>query len=171
MKKIMLLASMTLMLLATSCKTTEQDYRRAYDRTIAANDSTRTDFKDTVYGRYRRAVREEAIKVGNDTIDTRIVNVTVTKDTGATCTELKRYCVVAAEFKQLFNAKSMQDRLIEQNNANAMIAETAEPFYYVIAGAFDNLDEALAMIERLRTQKVIKFKEPAPYVMQPARLR
>jgi hypothetical protein len=171
MKKLLFMAATALMLLTTGCKTTEQDYQRAYDRTIAANDSTRTDFKDTVYGRYRRAVRDEQIKVGNDTIDTRIVDVSVTKDTGATNSTLKRYCVVAAEFKQLFNAKSMQDRLIEQGNKDAFITETAEPFYYILAGSYDTLDEALAHIKRLRAQQVIKFKEPAPYVMQPARLR
>jgi len=165
------MAVCTLMLLTTGCKTTEQDYKNAYDRTINANDSTRTDFKDTIYGKYRRAVRDEQIKVGNDTIDTRIIDVTIAKDTGATNTTMKRYCVVTAEFKQIFNARSMQDRLIEQGITNAFIVQTAEPFYYVIADSYEELTPALALIEKLRKQQVIKFKEPAPYVLQPARLR
>jgi hypothetical protein len=171
MKKLFFLALLAMLFLATGCKTTEQDYKRAYDRTMAANDSTRTEFSETIYGRYRRAVRDEQIKVGNDTIDTRIIDVAVTKDTGATNSNLQRYCVVAAEFKQVFNAKSMQNRLIEQGNTDAFIVETAEPFYYVIAGSYDNLDAALQLIKKLRSQEIIKFKEPAPYVMQPARKR
>jgi hypothetical protein len=159
------------MLLTASCKTTEQDYRRAYDRTINAVDSTRTEFSETIYGRYRRAVREEMVKVGNDTISTRIIsNLKVTDDCGATTDDLKRYCVVAAEFKQLFNAKSMQERLIE-NGKQAFIVENPEPFYYVLAGSFTELQPALDLIKALRSQTLIRFKEPAPYLMEPSKLR
>ncbi len=170
MKKILYLAACALMLLTASCKTTEQDYQRAYDRTINAADSTRTEFSETIYGRYRRAVRDELIKIGNDTINSRIINVSLTKDGGGTADNFKRYCVVAAEFKQLFNANSMRERLVE-NGKEAFLVETPEPFYYVIAGSFSEIQPALDLIKELRSQKLIKFKEPAPYLMQPSRLR
>ena len=162
---------MALLMLATGCKTTEQDYKRAYDRTINTNDSTRTEFSETIYGRYCRAVRDEQLKLGNDTIDTRIVDVSVTNEEGVDKSQMKRYCVVAAEFKQIFNARSMRDRLIEQGYTGAFIVETAEPFYYTIAGSFDDLSEATELIAKLRKQDTIKFKSPAPYVLQPSRLR
>jgi hypothetical protein len=170
MKKLIYGVACAALLLTAGCKTTEQDYKRAYDRTINSVDSTRTEFSETIYGRYRRAVRDEQLKVGNDTIDTRIADVFVTKDGGGTNSDMKRYCVIAAEFKQLFNATSMKDRLIEQGK-KAFLVENPEPYYYVVAGSYAEVDSALLLIDDLNKQSIIKFKSPCPYILQPSRRR
>lgn len=163
------LYALFLLLLSTivySCKTTENNYRQAYERTMA-RDSARTDFTQTVYGRYRSQVAEVPLEYAGDTITARRTQVTVTTDGGATRDSLHQYCVVAGEFKQLFNAKSMQERLVNSGLSGAFVVQNREPYYYVLAGSFRDFASALALRNRLQSAPPFALRSPAPYILIP----
>lgn len=168
MKKIMycLAAIVTICTLVTGCKTTEENYRRAYERTMA-RDSARAELGETIYGRYRSQTRPGSITVNGDTIATQIIRVAITPKTGGIKEYIKRYCIVAAEFKQLFNATSMQERLQNGGWPGAFIVQNPEPYYYVIAASTDDADRAAVLLDSLKTTSPVRMRAPAPYILQP----
>lgn len=153
----------------TGCKTSEKNYREAYERTMA-RDSSRTDFDQTIYGRHRREVREGTIAQGTDTVATRRVRVTVTPDEGALNEQLKKYCVTVGEFKQLFNARSLRDRIRDAGYPGAFIVQTAEPYYYIVAESTADAAAATAAVTKLRANPPFPLRAPAPFILLPAQL-
>lgn len=150
-----------------SCKTSEKNYRQAYERTMA-RDSARTSFDETIYGRYRRQARTENVKVGDDTVSMQRITVYVNREGGAVRENLKRYCVVAASFKQLFNARSVRQRLVDNGYPGAFIVQTKEPYYYVVALSTTDLAQAREALGKLTTQPPFPLKEP--FILRPTGL-
>ena len=79
------------------------------------------------------------------------------------------YAIVVNQFKQVFNAKSLMNRLRDNGN-NAIVVETAEPLYYVIAGSYETAEEAAAAYHKIKSDKNIVLKEPFPWILRPVRL-
>lgn len=151
---------------ATSCKTSEKNYREAYERTIAG-DSTRTAFEQTIYGAQRRAVQHGAIVSGTDSVATQRLNCRITpKQAGVTADSLHKYNVCVASFKQLFNATSVRNRLKDNGYPNAFIVQTTEPFYYVVALSTSDMAVAVAALRTLADKP--PFRLPAaPFLLLP----
>lgn len=164
MTKFILLTVLALIAL-TGCKTTEANYRAAYE---TAKERTNTGGLDsTVYARIRQEARPGMVKVGNDTMPLTTQYVKPTAIDG-TAKPLDRYNIVVAQFKQLFNAKSMVGRLNEAGYADASIAETKEPLYYVIASGHGDAASALHGLEAIKAQPPLPLRDPFPWVLQPA---
>lgn len=152
--------------IATSCKTTEKNYRTAYERAVTARDSDVTPFEHTIYNRYRREARDVRVISDGDTVTTRIIRVAVTADGGGVREWLKKYSVVVAGFKQLFNAKSLRDRYAGAGYPRTFLVQNAEPYYYVIVGSSDNLGEMTALADSIRATPVIPLKNDFPFILQ-----
>lgn len=157
---------------AYSCKTTEANYRAAYEKAIAGRDSSEA-LENTIYGRERRQVGFEYVAVGGDTVAVRRQLVKVTDGGGAIPENLKRYCVVIGQFKQRFNAVSMRDRLAvsEGTLPEAFVVETGEPYYYVIGGSYATIGEAAERLKSFRTNPPVPFREPLPYILEASAAR
>lgn len=167
MRKL-LFFSILMVIMLVGCKPGEENYRKAYQRAVAA-DSTRTDFSETVYARYRNQVRHQPLLVGNDSIDTAIDRVAIDDADGSTNEKIRRYCVVADGFKQAFNARSMRQRLADNGWPGAIVVKTGEPFYYVVALSTNNKEEAAAALTKLKTTPPFPLRSQ-PYLLQPAQL-
>lgn len=164
MNKFILLTILTLLAL-TGCKTTEANYRAAYE---TAKERANTGGLDsTVYARIRHEARPGTVKVGNDTMPLVTQNVKPTAIDGIT-EPLSRYNIVVAQFKQLFNAKSMVGRLKATGYTDASIVETKEPLYYVIASSHNDAASALKGLESIKSQPPLPMRDPFPWVLQPA---
>jgi len=154
-----------LVCLAPACKTTEKNYRTAYERTIA-NDSDVTPFDQTIYNRFRREARDVKAIADGDTVDTRIIRTTVTPQGGGLAEWHKRYSVVVAEFKQRFNAVSLRDRYVDAGYLRTFIVQNGEPYYYILAGSSDNLHEMAILADSIKANPVIPLKTGFPYILQ-----
>lgn len=168
--KILYLLPVLAVALLWSCKPSEKNYKEAYDRTMA-RDSVRTEFNETIYGRFRRDVKEYQAVSDNDTVNVRTTRVWVVADEGVSGQQMKKYCVVVGEFKQLLNARSMRDRFNAGGYPNAFIVQTPEPYYYVIAASDTQLPIAMSFTERLKKESPIPLKLPCPYILVPASMR
>ena len=155
-------------ILIPSCKTTEKNYRTAYERTQAARDTTHLEFDQTIYGRYRRDMRVSESVVGGDTVATRIQRVYITPGDSVP-NKLKNYSLVIGQFKQLFNANSMRQRLRDKGYANAFLVQTAEPYYYVVAQDYDDQSQAAAALKQMRANPPFRLRDPLPFLLRPAR--
>lgn len=166
MKKIILYIVGASVLAFTACKTTEANYRAAYE--TAKERSRSGDLDSTVYASIRKEARPSAVKVGADTLPLVTQNVKLTAEGASAGAPLRRYNLVVAQFKQIFNARSMKKRLADGGYPEALIVETKEPLYYVIAESYDNAAAALTGLNTIKAAPPMSMKDPFPWILQPA---
>lgn len=168
MRKLTLVAISTVLLSGwlISCKTTEANYRAAYEKATADNDRGVTDFDNTIYSRIRNQMRDNRYTLDGRTVDTRIMRVKVTEGGGGIREWLGRYSVVVAEFKQLFNAKSMRQRLVDDGYPRTFIVENGEPYYYIVVNSSGDLLKMADVADSIRTHFPLPLKEGFPYLLE-----
>ncbi len=166
----LLLAVIVLALSFAACKTTEANYRAAYDSAKRQQQES-TGLDSTIYGRIRNQAATSKLVVGTDSLPLKREYVGYTEDGGSSRENLLRYNVVVGQFKQVFNARQMRQRLIDGGYAGAMIVNTREPLYYVVALSVSTPEEALAAWQRVTSDPSIVLRSPLPFILQPARYR
>ena len=161
-------ACAVLAIAAAGCKTTEANYRAAYDKAVAGrNDNIALD--STVYGKVRREMRSSFLVAAGDSVPMRTLFVSPTPDEDDNKTTLGgRYGIAVGQFKTLFNARSLCDRLHEAGYPAASIVNTSEPYYYVIASWTDDAAEAATALRRIERKQPVAMREPLPFVLSPA---
>lgn len=152
--------------LAWSCKTSEANYRAAYEKAIAGRDSL-TALENTIYGRHRRNTTSSLAVVDNDTVEMIATRVRVTEGGGGINENLGPYSVVVGQFKQLVNAKSLRERLVDAGYPKAFVVETAEPYYYVLLNSYSTQAEAVKACTRVRSASdfPIALRDGLPVVL------
>lgn len=150
----------------SSCKTTEANYRAAYDVAKArqAQQQSEDDYdEETMRLLERTRQRGESIHiVGTDTIK---VSTVFVKMTDGVTDKVPRYSVVLNRFSQVFNAKAMCKRLRENGFPQAYIFESATPEYYVASGGSNDMSEIAEMLKSARKTGHLGTKEGYPKVI------
>lgn len=149
------------------CKTSEANYRAAYDRAVAGRDSVDA-VESTIYGA-QRAMSSRVAVVAGDSLEIRPQRVAVTEGGGGIRENLKTYCVVVGQFKQRFNACSMRERLAEAGYADAFVVETAEPYYYVVLSSHADVAAAGKALRAIPADFPVRMKAPLPFILQSGR--
>ncbi len=152
------------------CKTTEANYRAAYEKTIAARQESGDSIENTIYGLERAKVTTGTVETTSGTFEMRSMMVKVTDGGGGIREHLRQYNAVVGQFKQRFNAESLRERLVDAGYAGAFIVETAEPYYYVVLKSSGNIDEAAMAIAKLRADGSFVMREPCPFLLNAAPL-
>jgi len=160
-----LLAILILVLAIVSCKTTEANYRAAYEKAMAGRDSL-TAIDQTIYGAHRRSMGSKEITVGNDTVEVKIQKVSITEGGGGIREWLRTYSVVVGQFKQVFNAKSLRERLVDSGHSGAFVVETGEPYYFVILSSHNSAEEAVKALKSIPKDFPAAMKEPLPFILK-----
>lgn len=148
MRKLLLIAAIILTL--SGCKTTEENYRKAYDLATQGDKNAQSDIPE---------ISGEEVKVQWAEY------VTFTDGCGADKADFKKHCVVVAQFKQVFNAKAMRNRLAEGKYPHAIVINDREKTYYVVAAAFDTRAEAENALENVSKDKDMSLKAPYPRLL------
>lgn len=157
------ISMMAIAILALSgCKTSEQNYRQAYE--IAKNANT-DGIDSTIYARIRQEAVPSAILADGDTIRMQTELVTLFKDANSPVSA-KQYGVVVNQFKQIFNAKALRNRLHASGYPEAYIVQTSEPLYYVIVADFDDVNQAGAMMKKLAKDTNLGIRPPFPWILR-----
>lgn len=164
-----LLTAVLATIAATGCKTTEANYRAAYDKAVAGR-SDNIAIDSTVYGKVRREMRSSYLVAAGDSVPMRTLYVSATPDEDGAkpAAELKRYGVAVGQFKTLFNARSLCSRLQEAGFSNIAIVNTAEPFYYVVVDWTNDAAEAATALRRIERKPPVALREPLPFILRPA---
>lgn len=164
MKVRLLIITALLAGVLAGCRTSEANYRAAYLSTIAARDSSDT-FDSSVYSTVRRQMGTTTVESPDGPIEVKTQMVKVTADGGATPEKLHRYNVVVGQFKQAFNAKSMRTRVADGGYPGAFVVETAEPYYFVVAGSFDDAPSAAKLMAKVASDGSLTLKAPCPFIL------
>ena len=169
MKKILLLIAAIAATGLYSCKTTEANYRAAYE-TAAAKRANDTALDSATMGKLERTDLPRDLKVNGITLPVRTLAIGYDEEGGSLRDNVKRYNVVVGQFRQLFNAKEMRKRLLSEGYEGAMVIHDRQPMYYVVAATTDSPEEAQAQLEKVRTDSRISLKAPLPWILRPAHL-
>ncbi|MDE6498415.1 MAG: SPOR domain-containing protein [Muribaculaceae bacterium] len=168
MKQILYIIA--LIILVAGCRTSEANYRSAYEKAIAGRDES-APVDSTIYGVVRRQIRTTMLSTGTDTAQLRVMHISVTPDEGEKQVHPDvntGYGVVAGQFKTLFNARSLCSRLREAGYPDAFVVQTAEPYYYVIAAWLPEGNAAVAAVKELREKTPVAMRKPLPYLLKAA---
>ena len=152
---------------ATSCKTSEEAYRAAYEKAVAGREDA-DPLEGTVYGAARRPMDTRLAVTGTDTAEVVVHRVRVTEGGGGEAEWLHSYNVVVGRMKQRFNALSLRERLTDEGYPRAFVVETAEPYYYIVVGSYDSEAAAVAECARLRrgADFPVPLRAPLPFILK-----
>lgn len=146
-----------------SCRTSEANYRQAYERAMEKRNSGIDSTQIELIEQQNIVLLKNAEGVK---LPLQSRYVTVVKDGGGINESLKRYSVVVAEFKQLFNAKSMRERLADGAYPGAFVVKTASGDYLVLADSSDCAESVKASLDKVLVDKSLNLKKPLPWVLR-----
>lgn len=153
-------------MMLTGCKTTEANYRAAYE--LAKNKGTSDAVDADVYQAIEKESQPQTQIVGGDSIGMRREYLAVAKGDKIPDGKIMKYNVAVGQFKQIFNARMMCQRLIGMGYAEACVLKTREQEYVVIAAATDDREALTGLFEKVKGEKGLALRAPFPYVVIPA---
>ena len=143
-----------------SCKTSEANYRAAYDVTVQ-HVKAREAVDSSTYDRIQAEKREATAVVAGDSVRLVTHRVNIVDDP---ISSLKRYGVVVGEYRQAFNARSFPDRLKNEGKPTYVVIN-AEKTYYVIVHGFDTSAEAAAYLKRIDKEVKMRIPIERPWIL------
>ncbi len=166
MRKIFIPVAAALLLYTAACKTNEANYRSAYE---AAKEKQLTGDSLTDKGLLDQQ-RPKPMVFGSDTLLCRTEYIGYTRDGGADLdkSKVKKFCVTVGKFKQVFNARSMRERLLSHGYPRAMVLHNNMKEYYVVANTTGNAHEASLMVDSVKADTALTLR--APYILLPGHL-
>ena len=120
-----------------SCKTSEDNYRKAYQAAVEKQNEAYTG--------------EE---------------VSLMRQPDPPVEVARRYNVVVASFKQQFNAKSVLSRLREAGYPDGRLLIDRDQTYYVAPVSTDSLAEAVDALRRFQSSSPVPVRSPFPYILR-----
>lgn len=164
---ILLILEMTVGILC-GCKTSEENYRKVYE--VAKQKKAETDSLNasgTIYDRVRNQGFSTRAVAGGDTLSVRQEYVAEPENIPhQEYDPMWNYGVVAGQFRQLFHARSMAQRLRDAGYTHAFIVQTREPVYYVVAEGAQQLDAIIPTFKRLQQEPPFPLSAPAPWILK-----
>ena len=149
-----------LMLCATSCKTTEANYRAAYD--LAAS-KAKEGIGEENYNRIQAEALKANAVVAGDSVRMKKMYVSIfDKPEEGT---VHRYCVVVWEFKQQANATSLRDRLKAEGHKAWIARASSTSTFLVVAESFDTPEEAAAFVRDAKKRIKIQVNLDKIYIL------
>lgn len=167
MKHSLLILAAAAALLA-GCKTNEANYRAAYETAVNQREARESDGSVASAQLQKYNAPRPQVTPEGDTILVRIERVRPTKiDAVATSGQLQQYNIVVGQFRQLFNARAMLERLVAGGYPGAFVVQTGEPVYYVVAMSLDNSAATTAALRKVQADESMKLREPLPFILSP----
>lgn len=162
-----LITAAAMLLLMGACRTTEANYRAAYEQAVAGKES-HDPLEGTIYEEIRNRATTHNYIVKGDTLSVKRERVKLS-DVPTPAPQLQKAYVVVAQFKQLFNARSLRDRLKAQGYPDATLLETAEPLYYIAIAGGNDLAQLQTTLNDYRERKPLPVKAPYPLILEPVK--
>lgn len=166
-KNIIILAAGASLLALGGCKTTEANYKAAYE--IAKQKQVENMGGDTSAKLEQFALPKERT-VDGVKLEMRTEAIGFPADGGASRAVIKRYNVVVGQFRQIFNARQMRERLIANGYEGACIVSTRNQVYYVVAASCATAKEASEAIDGVKSDSRLTLRAPLPFVLEPSYL-
>lgn len=151
----------------TGCRTTEANYRAAYQAARAAADARAADDDDGLDPETRAMLERQKLRgvtrqvVGTDTL---LITTLFVKMTAGVPERVPRYSVAINSFSQRFNALALMHRLHDNGYPQAYVFETGAPQYYVATAGTNALDSLPTLLQAATNAPAIA--PPYPGIIQ-----
>lgn len=165
MRKSLILIAV-IALLATGCRTTEKNYREAYEKALEKRNEGLTEEERSAMN--LEIATPKSVYRG-DSIPLRTMWVSTVAAT--TSNAAKEYSVVTGSFRQQFNATSAMKRLREGGYPDAFLLIDPEKNFIVAAITTTSLDSAVVELRKLEADAPITLRPPYPYILRKATRR
>lgn len=144
-----------------ACKTTESNYRNAYEAAKAKQNQGLTP--EEIAGLSREEAMPKTVYKG-DSIP--LKGMYVKHIEGGAHNRALRYNVIVASFRQQFNARSLMTRLRENGYPNAVLLADKDERYYIGTLTTSSLDSAVTALRALSVSSPVALRTPFPYILQ-----
>ncbi len=155
-----------LLLILASCRTTEANYRGAYELAKQPNEQHDSLTANLIANEQAPTI----VNVGDETMKLRKEYVSLVADEGATKDMLRQYNVVVGRFRQIFNARSMASRMSSLGYKSYILVNRT-PAYFVAVASTDSINEALQLYKSVELDTRVVYKAPFPWVLEPAQYK
>lgn len=152
----------------TGCKTSEKNYRAAYE--VAKQKMNESAVDSTVLDKISQAQQPKETILEGVTLPIRTFPIGYAKDGGASKEVVRRYNVVVGQFRQIFNAKAMRERLRINGYEGAFVLTDRNQNFYVVAVSCSTPAEAAVALDKVKANPTISLKAPLPWILQPAHM-
>lgn len=163
-----IIAAVTLTLFS-ACKTSEKNYRTAYE-TARQHQIERNggDLTNGIAMTQTGQLKPTLHTVGD--VSFPMATTWVRSESGVTSPidSIHKYNVAVGQFKQIFNARSMFNRLKQSHYPDAVMMKTSEGYYVVATMSTTVPIEALKGLEEVKADTTVKPHEPFPFILRPA---
>lgn len=162
-------AAAAALLLTAGCKTTEANYRAAYETTIAhQNEKAADDGQGMVMAGTVKPLETEIAKGIIVPAYTAWLSPSKEADI-ASRDDIDKYSVVVARFRQAFNARQMRSRLQAGAYPGALIIKTGDA-YFVATSTTQVPDSAAMALKAVEADSTLLLKDPYPFIFRPGHL-
>lgn len=158
--RIFLTAAAAVALMAGGCKTTEANYRSAYEKALEKRNEGLSADEIAAFA------REEAIPrtvFRGDSIPLRGAYVKCVA--GGVGGQVLPYSVAVATFRQKFNAESVFKRLQAAGFSRAALLIDKDEHYLVVATTDSTLETAVGEFRRVESSSPVPMRSPFPYIL------
>lgn len=159
-RSIILFVSLAALVGMAACKSSEANYRAAYDVTKARQLEMK-GVDEATYARIEAERTANTAVIDGDSV--RMVTNRVNMVDGAQA-GVKPYGVVVGEYKQLFNARSFRDRLKKEGH-DSYVVKDSDSNHYVIVEGFDTPQEAAAFLKEIGTRVKMRIPIEKPWIL------
>ena len=151
----------------SGCKTTEQNYRTAYE-TARQHQIERAGGELPEGVELKNTGAPVVKQVSVDGVDMPAATAWVlTNDKNVTPLDsVGKYTVVVAQFKQVFNASQMRQRLAAGHYVAPVLLKISNGDYLVGAYTTDSATQALESLKAVEADSTISLKKPYPYIFR-----
>lgn len=161
MRFIKYISVAVLLLMVASCRTTEENYRGAYEL-AKQSDEQQDSLVSTLIANEQAP---KIVNVGGETMKLRKEYVSLVADEGEPRDMLKQYNVVVGRFRQVFNARSMASRMSSLGYKSYVLVDRT-PAYFVAVASADSIDEVLQLYKSVVSDTRVVYKAPFPWVLE-----
>lgn len=152
--------------IATGCRTTEKNYREAYEKALEKRDEGLTEEERLAIA--REQATPKSVYCG-DSIPLKAMWVNTVAETSKTAA--LEYNIVTGTFKQQFNANSAMRRLREGGYPDAFLLIDADKNFIVAASTTSSLDTAVSRLRALEASSPVPLRPPYPFILRKASRR
>lgn len=164
-----ILPAVSALLLLSGCKTTEANYKAAYE-TAAAHQRERTGNVDTPELIQRGALTPTPTTIDGVTLLLATTWITSVKEKDvAPYSSVRKYNVAVARFRQIFNARQMLTRLKAGGYPGALVIKTSDA-YFVATETTSKADSAYIGLEKVKNDSALSLRTPFPFILRPGHL-
>lgn len=158
--RVFLTAAAAVALMAGGCKTTEANYRSAYEKALEKRNEGLSADEIAAFA------REEAIPrtvFRGDSIPMRGAYVKCVD--GGVGGQVLHYSVAVATFRQKFNAESVFKRFQAAGFSRAALLIDKDEHYLVVATTDSTLETAVGELRRVESSSPVPMRSPFPYIL------